>query len=155
VLRFEANTTTTRKELMKCVISDIEIWIYGTDRRAVDHSTLLKEIQTSAKLCKLNPLNAELKPICHLLALQGAHHILHLSRIRVNTVFTHGWSSEVTNWRRIGWEGRVAHGRVGDEKWIQDLCGGNLQGRENLEELREMWRGSVHVSSFPGVGTAK
>jgi len=31
----------------------------------------------------LNPLNAELKPICHLLALLGAHHILHVSRIRV------------------------------------------------------------------------
>ena len=33
----------------------------------------------------INPLNAELNPICHLLALLGAHHILHVSRIRVNT----------------------------------------------------------------------
>ena len=32
----------------------------------------------------LNPLKAELNPICHLLALVGTHHILHLSRIRVN-----------------------------------------------------------------------
>ena len=32
----------------------------------------------------INPLNAELHPICHLLALLGAHHILHISRIRVN-----------------------------------------------------------------------
>jgi len=31
----------------------------------------------------LNPLNTELNPICHLLALLGAHHILHISRIRV------------------------------------------------------------------------
>jgi hypothetical protein len=31
-----------------------------------------------------NPLNAELNPICHLLALFGAHHILHVCRIRVN-----------------------------------------------------------------------
>ena len=31
----------------------------------------------------LNPLNAELNPICHLLALLGAHPILHISRIRV------------------------------------------------------------------------
>jgi len=30
-----------------------------------------------------NPLNAELNPICHLLALLGAHPILHVSRIRV------------------------------------------------------------------------
>jgi len=33
---------------------------------------------------RLNPSNAELNPICHLLALLGAHHILHVSRIRVN-----------------------------------------------------------------------
>ena len=32
----------------------------------------------------LNPLNAELNPICHLLALLGAHPILHINRIRVN-----------------------------------------------------------------------
>jgi hypothetical protein len=31
----------------------------------------------------LNPLNAELNPTCHLLALLEAHHILHVSRIRV------------------------------------------------------------------------
>ena len=36
---------------------------------------------------KINPLNAELNPICHLLALLGAHHILHVSRIRVNLPF--------------------------------------------------------------------
>jgi hypothetical protein len=32
----------------------------------------------------INTLNAELNPICHLLALLGAHHIFHVSRIRVN-----------------------------------------------------------------------
>ena len=32
---------------------------------------------------QINPLNADLNPICHLLALLGAHHILHVSRIRV------------------------------------------------------------------------
>ena len=35
----------------------------------------------------LNPLNAELNPICYLLALLGAHHILHVSRIRVKPTF--------------------------------------------------------------------
>jgi len=30
-------------------------------------------------------LNVELNPICHLLARVEAHHILHVSRIRVNT----------------------------------------------------------------------
>jgi hypothetical protein len=33
-----------------------------------------------------NPLKAELSPICHLLALLGAHHILHVSGLRVNGV---------------------------------------------------------------------
>jgi hypothetical protein len=32
----------------------------------------------------INPLNVELNPICHLLALLGAHHFLHVNRIRVN-----------------------------------------------------------------------
>ena len=31
----------------------------------------------------INPLNAELNPICHLLALLGVQHFLHVSRIRV------------------------------------------------------------------------
>ena len=34
----------------------------------------------------LNPLNAELNPICYLLALLGAHHFLHVSRIRVKSL---------------------------------------------------------------------
>jgi hypothetical protein len=37
----------------------------------------------SEKRDQFNPLNAKLNPICHLLALLGAHHILHVSRIRV------------------------------------------------------------------------
>jgi hypothetical protein len=32
---------------------------------------------------RFNPLNAELNPICQLLALLGAHHIFHIRRIRV------------------------------------------------------------------------
>ena len=31
----------------------------------------------------INPLNPELNPICYLLALLGAHHFLHVSRIRI------------------------------------------------------------------------
>ena len=32
----------------------------------------------------INPLNPELNPICYLLALLGAHHFLHVSRIGLN-----------------------------------------------------------------------
>jgi len=31
----------------------------------------------------INPLNAEFNPICHLLAILGAHHILHVSKVRI------------------------------------------------------------------------
>ena len=34
----------------------------------------------------LNPLNPELNPICYLLALLGAHHFLHVSRIMVKSL---------------------------------------------------------------------
>jgi len=36
----------------------------------------------------INPLNAKLNPICHLLALLGAHNILHVSRMRVKKKWT-------------------------------------------------------------------
>jgi hypothetical protein len=35
----------------------------------------------------INPLNAELNPICHLLALAGAHHFVDVSRIRVKCYY--------------------------------------------------------------------
>jgi len=35
---------------------------------------------------RINPINAELNPICHLLALLGAHHFLHVSGIKVNSI---------------------------------------------------------------------
>jgi len=35
---------------------------------------------------KINTLNAELNPICYLLALLGTHHSLHVSRIRVKSL---------------------------------------------------------------------
>jgi hypothetical protein len=43
---------------------------------------LLTQITEKGKTI-VNQLNAELNTVCHLLALLGAHHILHVSRIRV------------------------------------------------------------------------
>jgi len=37
-------------------------------------------------MCSINPSNAELNPMCSLLALLGAHHFLHVSRIRVKSL---------------------------------------------------------------------
>ena len=41
---------------------------------------------TQVHISILNPLNTELNPICYLLALLGAHHFLHVSRIRVKSL---------------------------------------------------------------------
>ena len=38
------------------------------------------------RLDGINPLNAEINPICYLLALLGAHNFLHVSRIRVKSL---------------------------------------------------------------------
>ena len=45
----------------------------------------------------LNSLNAELNPIRHLLALTGAHHFVHVSRVRVNR------GQLMSIWCPIGW----------------------------------------------------
>jgi len=45
------------------------------------------QIELTGKLSNIvKPLNTKLNPICHLLALLGAHHILHVSRVRVKTL---------------------------------------------------------------------
>jgi len=47
---------------------------------------------SAKRMRSLNPLNAKLNPICHLLVLLGAHHILDVSRIRVNIRLQHPYS---------------------------------------------------------------
>jgi hypothetical protein len=56
-----------------------------------------------------NSLNAELNPICHLLALLGAHHILHVSKIRVKEIFRKNCNKYISlpvdvlrDFRRVG-----------------------------------------------------
>ena len=46
----------------------------------------LLDVITETLQIMFNPLNAELNPICQLLALLGAHHIFHVSGLRVNEV---------------------------------------------------------------------
>jgi len=49
-------------------------------------------------ILSVNPSNSDLNPICRLLALLGAHHILHVSRIRVKDrcILYLGWARQ---WR--------------------------------------------------------
>jgi hypothetical protein len=39
-------------------------------------------MHVGVQIVLVNPLNAELNPICNLLALLGAHHNIHVSRVR-------------------------------------------------------------------------
>jgi hypothetical protein len=51
----------------------------------MDHPFLCSHVLVVMTLigCEINPLNAELNPIYHFLALLGAHPILHISVVRV------------------------------------------------------------------------
>ena len=51
-------------------------------------------------MSSFSPLNAQLNPICHLLALLGAHNILHVSRIRVKDEATSGSDRQLTQLHR-------------------------------------------------------
>ena len=57
----------------KCY-QNLELYFYSTD-----------VFDVSSKIY-FNPLKPELNPICYLLALLGAHHFLHVSRIRVKSL---------------------------------------------------------------------
>jgi len=55
---------------------------------------VFKFLVTILHIIHINPLHAKSNPICHLLALLGAHSILHVSRVRVN-VNKHGSTCSV------------------------------------------------------------
>jgi hypothetical protein len=64
-------------------------------RRAILRKSKISDCKTFSLLAPLrlvrdkliiNPLNAELNPICYLLALLGAHHFLYVSGIRVKSL---------------------------------------------------------------------
>ena len=51
--------------------------------RAAEHRVTMIQIEGPRRQFFINHLKAKLNPICHLLALLGVHHILHVFRIRV------------------------------------------------------------------------
>jgi hypothetical protein len=56
---------------------------YYWNIRVSGNVTLCRCCYISGSSEAFNPLNAELNPICHLLALLGAHPVLHIGRITV------------------------------------------------------------------------
>jgi len=68
-MNYELNELIENADIVRFIKSRRIAWL-GHVMRMDDNRTL-------------NPLNPELNPICYLLALLGAHHFLHVSRIRV------------------------------------------------------------------------
>ena len=68
-------------------VSDTEGPLPCSHQPATDRCAVPDESIPHPPMLLFNPLNAELNPICHLLALLGAHHIIHVSRIRVKIYF--------------------------------------------------------------------
>ena len=58
----------------------VEVWEIFMG--SVSYQAIMMVVETESR-GYFNPLNPELNPICYLLALLGAHHVLHVSRIRV------------------------------------------------------------------------
>ena len=55
----------------------------GSNNKQHPQHSFAQNMTSPNLLSDLNPLNPELNPICYLLALLGAHHFLHVRRIRV------------------------------------------------------------------------
>ena len=62
-----------------------------------------REFFIGLSLRRINPLNPELNPICYLLALLGAHHFLHVSRIRVKLLTLRRLMSYIYIWSTHSW----------------------------------------------------
>ena len=73
---------------METVTNEIGKFAKKREERLPHHVNVeaIQLLDNSELLRRRNPLNAELNPICYLLALLGAHHSLHVSRIRVKSL---------------------------------------------------------------------
>jgi hypothetical protein len=92
---------------------------------------------------ELNPLNAQLNPICHLLALLGAHHILHVSRIRVNDLYCSPNIVQMIKWRRMRWAEHVA--RMGESRGVYRVLVGKPEGKSPLGRPRRRGEDNIKM----------
>jgi hypothetical protein len=78
----------------------------------------------------INPLNAELNPVCHLLALLGAHHIQHISGIRVKDSHEVG---KVVFWIPIDREQTSSYHSVINASIVLGTVWKSMENRYNFE----------------------
>ena len=64
-------------------ISETHITWFRPRRLGLNIISSVASTQVPYSMLIINPLNPELNPICYLLALLGAHHFIHVSRIRI------------------------------------------------------------------------
>jgi hypothetical protein len=82
---FRKLRTCQKQQYEGVIINDYQLFYVFVVHSSFAKACILgNSTKFKTDICYLNPLNAELNPICHLLALLGAHHILHVSGIRVN-----------------------------------------------------------------------
>jgi len=87
-VQWHYKTMKLRKNGGKCISSAALNYAIKMGQRTANSCSY--EIKWNANLMQLGnfikSLNAELNAVCHLLALLGAHHIFHVSRITVNGI---------------------------------------------------------------------
>ena len=81
----------TKRQHAKIPLEDMSRNIKTKGRQKMSEGQLKPNSDSTATvlpliMLMLNPLNAELNPICYLLALLGGHHLIHVSRIRVKSL---------------------------------------------------------------------
>ena len=92
---------------------------------------------------ELNPLKAEINPICHLLALLGGATIVVVSRLRVNGSYSPN-NIRVMKSRRMSCEGLVAH--KGKRRGAYRFLVGNPEGKRPLGKPRLRWGNNIKMN---------
>ena len=109
--------------IQKIVFSEVTVHVFES---VSSHVAFMENfIQCRLKIIVFNPLNAELNPICHLLALLGGATIVVVSRLRVNTCCLFLWLKlqssglfprfrgiyyfQFSGWKRCHWKSHYHH----------------------------------------------
>ena len=84
LIRHQSQPQIWRQENGKDHVVNVKVYL----RCGITGNCYIQTARVPVFLAKfqLNPLKAELNPMCCLLALLGAHHFLHVSRIRVKSL---------------------------------------------------------------------